>query len=128
MPTSAHCWNSGRPSVGADDLGGPNPVHRVKRTDSHVAPLLGMTENHCHCEEARRADAAIRISRPPQGKAPLCKGSWHGAAVTEGLSGVAGHFGDDLCSALYPFLPSAPQTLRCAPLPRAIAAALRNLP
>ena len=23
-----------------------------KRTDSHVASLLGMTENNCHCEEA----------------------------------------------------------------------------
>ena len=37
-------------------------------------------------------------------------------AVTEGLSGVAGHFGDDLCCDSRPFLPSAPQTLRCAPL------------
>ena len=34
-----------------------------KGTDSHVAPLLGMTENACHCEEARRVDAAIRIPR-----------------------------------------------------------------
>ena len=61
-------------SVGADDLGGPNPrpPSIEKRTDSHVAPLLGMTENGCHCEEARRADAAIRI---PVSKAPLCKGS-----------------------------------------------------
>ena len=48
-------------SVGADDLGGPNPRPSsiVKRTDSHVAPLLGMTENACHCEEARRADAPM---------------------------------------------------------------------
>ena len=75
-----------------------------------------MTENHCHCEEARRADAAIRISRPPQGKAPLRKGSWHGAAVTEGLPGVDGPFGDNLCSDSHPFLAPAPQTLRCAPL------------
>ena len=42
--------------------------------------------------------------RPPQGKAPLCKGSWHGAAVTEGLSGVAGGFGDNPCSDSNPFL------------------------
>ena len=93
-------------SVGADDLGGPNPrpPSIEKRTDSHVAPLLGMTENGCHCEEARRADAAIRIPHPPQGKAPLCKGSWHGAAVTEGLSGVAGPFWGDLCRDSHPFL------------------------
>ena len=66
MPTSARCWDFGRPSVGADDLGGPNPRPSsiVKRTDSHVASLLGMTENHYHCEEARRADAAIRVPVP----------------------------------------------------------------
>ena len=66
-------WSIGL-SAGADDLGGPNPrpPSIEKRTDSHVAPLLGMTENGCHCEEARRADAAIRI---PVSKAPLCKGS-----------------------------------------------------
>ena len=40
----------------------PAPI--VKRTDSHVAPLLGMTEILCHCEEAHRADAAIRIPVP----------------------------------------------------------------
>ena len=48
-------------------LAGPCQVE----TDSHVASLLGMTENGCHCEEAQRANAAIRISRPaprpPQG-------------------------------------------------------------
>ena len=62
--------------------------------------LLGMTKDQdCHCEE--RSDAAIRIPVP---KAPLCKGSCHGFAVTEGLPGVAGYFGDDLCSDSYPFL------------------------
>ena len=66
-----------------------------------------MTENHCHCEEAQRADAAIRIPRPPQGKAPLCKGSCHGEAVTEGLSGVDGPFGDNLCCNFHPFLAAA---------------------
>ena len=67
MPTSARCWDFDRPSVGADDLGGPNPRPSsiVKRTDSHVGPLglLGMTKDQdCHCEE--RSDAAIRIPRP----------------------------------------------------------------
>ena len=65
---------------------------------------------------------------PPSPKAPLCKGSCHGFAVTEGLSDVDAPFGDDSCFNLYPFLPSAPQTLRCAPLARAVAAALRNHP
>ena len=72
----------------------PEPSSIVKRTDSHVGPLglLGMTKDQdCHCEE--QSDTAIRIPRPPQGKAPLCKGSWHGAAVTEGLSDVDGPFG-----------------------------------
>ena len=46
---------------------------------------------------------AIRIPRPPQGKAPLCKGSWHGAAVTEGLSEVDDPFGGDLCRNSHPF-------------------------
>ena len=77
----------------------PEPPSIVKRTDSHVAPLLGMTENHCHCEEAQRADAAIRIPRP---EAPLCKGSCHGFAVTEGLSEVDSPFGDDLCRNSHP--------------------------
>ena len=63
-----------------------------------------MTENGCHCEEAQRADAAIRIPRP---EAPLCKGSCHGFAVTEGLPGVAGYFGDDLCSDSRPSLAHA---------------------
>ena len=59
-------------------------------------------------------------SRPPQGKAPLCKGSCRGFAATEGLPEVAGHFGNDLCCDPHPFLLSAPQTLRCAPLARVI--------
>ena len=58
---------------------------------------------------------------PPSPKAPLCKGSCHGFAVTEGLSDVDAPFGDDSCFNLYPFLPSAPQTLRCAPLARVVA-------
>ena len=84
-----------------------------------------MTGNHCHCEEAQRADAAIRIPRP---EAPLCKGSCHGFAVTEGLSEVDSPFGGDLCSDFHPSLATAAQTLRCAPLTWAIAAALRNHP
>ena len=60
-----------------------------------------MTENHYHCEEARRADAAIRV--------PVPKGSLvqrelaRPKAVTEGLSGVAGHFWGDLCRVSRPF-------------------------
>ena len=42
-----------------------------KGTNSHVASLLGMTENFCHCEEAQQADAAIRLPRPPQAKGSL---------------------------------------------------------
>ena len=64
MPTSARCWDFGRPSVGADDLAA-RPPSIVKKTDSHVGPLglLGMTKDQdCHCEE--RSDAAIRIPRP----------------------------------------------------------------
>ena len=94
-----------------------------------------MTENACHCEEARRADAAgVQPSptkfraeiwgagygnpHPPSPKAPLCKGSWHGAAVTEGLSGVAGPFGDDFCSDSHPFLaPAAASAPLCAGYP-----------
>ena len=40
-------------------------------------------------------------------KAPLCKGSCHGAAVTEGLSEVDNPFGDDLCSVFHTSLASA---------------------
>ena len=54
-------------------------------------------------------------SASPVPKAPLCKGSCHGFAVTEGLSGVDGPFWVDLCSDFSSFLPSAAQTLRCAP-------------
>ena len=32
-----------------------------------VALLLGMTKNNCHCEEAQRADAAIRTPVPSVG-------------------------------------------------------------
>ena len=47
---------------------------------------------------------ATRQSVSPVPKAPLCKGSCHGFAVTEGLSKVAGYFGDDLCRDSRPFL------------------------
>ena len=67
MPTSARCWDSGRPSVGADDL-----------TD---APNFGTKFDW------RRP--CLRYNR-----------SWHGFAVTEGLPGVDGPFGGDLCLAL----------------------------
>ena len=97
MPTSARCWDFGRPSVGADDL-----------TD---APNFGTKFGW--------RKPCPRYIGPS--KAPLCKGSWHGAAVTEGLSEVAGHFGDDLCRDSNPFLPSAAQTLRCAPLAWVVA-------
>ena len=92
MTTSARRWDFGRLSVGADDLGGPTtrPSSIVERVDSHVAPLLGMTEIHCHCEEARRADAAIRIPRPQ--RLPCVKGAVS-HRLTEGLSGVDGPFG-----------------------------------
>ena len=60
---------------------------------------------------------------PPSPKAPLCKGSCHGFAVTEGLPGVAGYFGDDLCSDSRPSLATAAHTLRCAPLARVVDAA-----
>ena len=73
-----------------------------KGTDSHVAPLLGMTENACHCEEARRADAAIRIPRPQ--RLPCVKGAVS-RRLTEGLSEVDGPFGGALCRDPRPFLP-----------------------
>ena len=60
---------------------------------------------------------------PPSPNAPLCKGSCHGFAVTEGLPGVAGYFGDDLCSDSRPSLATAAHTLRCAPLARVVDAA-----
>ena len=60
MPTSARCWDFGRPSVGADDPGGPNP----------------------------------RLPRLPCVKGAVAR------RATEGLSGVAGPFGGDLCLAL----------------------------
>ena len=43
--------------------------------------------------------------------------------MTEGLSGVAGYFGDDLCSDSRPSLATAAHTLRCAPLARVVDAA-----
>ena len=49
--------------------------------------------------------------------------SCHGFAVTEGLPGVAGYFGDDLCSDSRPSLATAAHTLRCAPLARVVDAA-----
>ena len=88
----------------------PEPLSIVKRTDSHVAPLLGMTENHCHCEEARRADAAIRIPRPQ--RLPCVKGAVS-RRLTEGLSEVDGPFGGALCRDPRPFLP--PKKERPAP-------------
>ena len=89
-----------------------------------------------HPLQPRRKRSAVRrwpgrsmgLPRPPQGKAPLCKGSCHGFAVTEGLSEVDSPFGGDLCSDFHPSLATAAQTLRCAPLTWAIAAALRNHP
>ena len=51
---------------------------------------------------------AIRNSRPP--RLPCAKGAVS-RRLTEGLSGVDGPFGDDLCRNPRPFLPSAPQTL-----------------
>ena len=70
----------------------------------------------------------MRQSASPVPKAPLCKGSCHGAAVTEGLPEVDDPFGGNLRSDSHPSLATAPQTLHCAPLARAIAAALRNHP
>ena len=65
---------------------------------------LGMTKDQdCHCEEARRADAAIRIPRP-KGSLVQRELAWP-KAVTEGLSEVDGHLGDDLCLALDPIPP-----------------------
>ena len=83
------------------------------------ASLLGMTENGCHCEEARRANAAIRIPRP-QGSLVQRELS-RPKAVTEGLPEADGPFGDDLYSDFYPSLATASQTLRCAPLARVVA-------
>ena len=85
----------------------PEPPSIVKRTDSHVAPLLGMTENACHCEEARRADAAIRIPRPQ--RLPCVKGAVS-RRLTEGLSEVDGPFGGALCRDPHPFLPPKKQS------------------
>ena len=62
----------------------------------------------------------MRQSASPVPKAPLCKGSCHGAAVTEGLSGVSAPFWDDLCRNPRPFLAPALQTLRSAPLPQVV--------
>ncbi len=59
-----------------------------------------MTENACHCVEARRAYAAIRIPRPL--RLPCVKGAGS-RRLTEGLSGVDGLFGDDLCRDSHPF-------------------------
>ena len=72
--------------------------------------LLGMTENACHCEEARRADAAIRIPRPQ--RLPCVKGAVS-RRLTEGLSEVDGPFGGALCRDPRPFLP--PKKERPAP-------------
>ena len=46
-----------------------------KETDCHVAPLLGMTENPCHCEEAPGRRGNPPPPSPAGPKAPLCKGS-----------------------------------------------------
>ena len=54
------------------------------------------------------ADLCVRmLSRSPQGKAPLCKGSCRGFAAIEGLPEVAGHFGDALCRMSHPPLVTA---------------------
>ncbi len=76
-----------------------------------------MTENGCHCEEAQRADTAIRIPRPQ--RLPCAKGAV-GQRPTEGLSGVDDPFWGDLCRNFHPSLATAPQTLRCAPLARVV--------
>ena len=113
LGTSARCWDFGRPSVGADDLGGPSPVHRKKdgfprrsapRNDRKRLSLRGGPQGQ-HGNP-----------HPPSPKAPLCKGSWHGAAVTEGLPEVDDPFWGNLRSDSHPSLATAPQTLRCAPL------------
>ena len=101
-------------------VGRPEPPSIVKRTDSHVGPLglLGMTKDQdCHCEE--QSDVAIRNSRPP--RLPCAKGAVS-RRLTEGLSGVDGPFGDDLCRNSHPSLATAPQTLRSAPLARVVDA------
>ena len=75
-------------------------------------------DQDCHCEEVRRADAAIRIPRP-QGSLVQRELS-RPKAVTEGLPEADGPFGDDLYSDFYPSLATASQTLRCAPLARVV--------
>ena len=101
MPTPACCWGFGRPSVGADDLGGPSPVHRKK--DGFPRRPVGPPRNDKGSGLSLRGAKRRGNPHPPSSKAPLCKGSWYGVAVTEGLSGVDRHFGDDLCRDSHPF-------------------------
>ena len=98
--------------------GGPLPVHRKK--DGFPRRPVGPPRNDKGSGLSLRGAKRRGNPHPPSPKAPLCKGSWHGFAVTEGLSEVAGHFGDALCSDFHPFLATAAQTLRCAPLARVV--------
>ena len=52
---------------------------------SHRERQEARTPSACHCEEAHRADVAISCKMQDEPKPPLCKGRWHGEAVTEGL-------------------------------------------
>ena len=78
MPTSAQCWDFGRPSVGADDLtDAPNFGTKfgwrwLRPRRVGPAGLLAMTMVFCHSEE--RSDVGIRPFYDERGFGPMYLG------------------------------------------------------
>ena len=104
--------------------GGPSPVHRKK--DGFLRRPVGPPRNDKGSGLSLRGAKRRGNPHPPSPRLPCAKGAV-GQRPTEGLSEVDGPFGDDLCLDSHLFFPSAPQTLRCAPLAWVVAGTSTSL-
>ena len=100
-------------------LGTTARTHGHRKKDGFPRRPVGPSRNDKGSGLSLRGAKRRGNPHPPSPRLPCVKGAVS-RRLTEGLSGVAGHFGDDLCSDSYPPLATAPQTLRCAPLARVV--------
>ena len=110
----------------------PTPFRRKRRKPGRGDPFLDFPPWGTTTRRAAPSPCGpLPSAWPPSGsgggsflpKGSLVQRELSAARLAEGLSEVAGHFGDDLCSNFHPSLATAAQTLRSALLARVVGGA-----